>query len=165
MTTTVTDELLATLDERYRAAKAEIEEIKRIRAAIKAASGEPERKVRKRSRSVADGPTFKDMIKAVLSEKGSGAEALEIIDLIKARYGKEIKRTSISPQLSRLKASGDLILDDKIWMLPQHHETTSRVASPQEERDYHDYLDEVEEREKREREDQERWARDQAAML
>lgn len=159
MTTTVTEELLATLDERYKAAKAEIEEIKRIRAAIKAASGEPEKKVRKRSRSPSDGPTFKDMIKVVLTEKGSGAEALEIIDLIKARFGKEIKRTSISPQLSRLKASGDLLLDDKVWLLPQHRKP---VTLPEFEDDHRDYLNELEIERREARRDR---AREQADML
>jgi len=123
MTNTVTQDLLATLNERYKSLKDEMEEVKRLRAAIKTASNEQAPPSRKRSRKASDGPTFKDMIKAVLTEKGSGAEALEILDLIKAKFDKVIKRTSISPQLSRLKASGDLILDDKIWMLPQHFDS------------------------------------------
>lgn len=126
MTATVTQDLLATLDTRYKALKAEIEEVKRLRAAIKAASGDAAKPVRKRTRSASDGPTFKEMIKSVLADRDNGAEALEILDLIKTKFGKEIKRTSISPQLSRLKASGDLVLQDKVWMLPtQAHSAVS----------------------------------------
>lgn len=129
MTATVTQDLLATLDVRYKALKAEMEEVKRLRAAIKAASGDAPKTPRKRSRSPEDGPTFKEMIKVVLTEKGAGADALEIIELIKTRFNKEIKRTSISPQLSRLKASGDLILEDKVWVLPIHF-NAKNIISP-----------------------------------
>ena len=121
MTSSVTTDLLATLDARYKELKAELEEIKALKVAIKGASGETVNKPRKRSRNPADGPTFQEMIRSVLLEKGCGADALEIIELIKIKYGKEIMRTSLSPQLSRMKGNGHIILDDKTWLLPEHN--------------------------------------------
>lgn len=63
-------------------------------------------------------PTLKDMVLAVLHALNRGAEALEIVSEIKATYDKDVMRSSLSPQLSRLKAEGKLILDDKVWYLP-----------------------------------------------
>jgi len=122
MVNTVTNDLLATLDVRYKALKAEMEEVRQLKAAIKGVTAQPIKKTRTRSRTPEEGPTFKEMIKAVLTEKADGADALAIIDLIKDKFNKEIMRTSISPQLSRMKASGDLVLEDKVWFLPQHYE-------------------------------------------
>lgn len=114
--TDISNDLLAKLQEREKALKVELEEVKMLKAAIKgvASANSP---ARKRTRSTNNGPTFKDMIKTVLKEKGSGAEALELIDLIEDRFGQKIKRTSISPQLSRLKADGELTLIGKEWWL------------------------------------------------
>ena len=138
MVNTVTDDLLATLDARYKALKAEMEEVRRLKAAIKTASGQPAKKPRTRARNPEDGPTFKDMIKVVLAEKGDGADALEIIDLIKDKFNKTLMRTSISPQLSRMKANGDLVLEDKVWFLPQHYE---KKELPQARQTYHPPID------------------------
>jgi len=66
--------------------------------------------------------TFQDMIVDVLNDQSSkGAEALKIIDLIRVKHGKEIRRTSISPQLSRLKFKGVLYLQDNIWSLTEKY--------------------------------------------
>jgi hypothetical protein len=68
------------------------------------------------------GPTFQDMIVDVLNDQPSnGAEALKIIELIKAKHGKEIARSSISPQLSRLKQRDVLTLDNNIWSLTEKY--------------------------------------------
>lgn len=47
--------------------------------------------------------TFQDMILDVLSEKPEGARATEILFLIEQKFNVKIERSSISPQLSRLK--------------------------------------------------------------
>jgi len=39
---------------------------------------------------------------------------------LRPRHGKVIKRSSLSPQLSRLKSDGILVLRDNTWYLPQH---------------------------------------------
>lgn len=65
--------------------------------------------------------TIQDMILGVLTRKDIiddyGADALEIIKLIRETYGKEVTRPSISPALSRLKTNGRLVLDGKNWKL------------------------------------------------
>lgn len=64
--------------------------------------------------------TFQEMIIDVLNDLPSkGAEALKIIDLIKQKHGKTILRSSISPQLSRLKDKAVLELNDNIWTLSE----------------------------------------------
>ena len=56
----------------------------------------------------------------VLADKPQGADTLEIIKLINAKFKIEVPRTSMSPQLSRLKADRKLVMEDKIWRLPQY---------------------------------------------
>lgn len=67
-------------------------------------------------------PTLKEMVLNVLRALNRGAEALHIADEIQETYGKTVMRSSLSPQLSRLKKDGKLILDDKVWYLPQQFE-------------------------------------------
>ena len=67
---------------------------------------------------VSSGLTFQDMIVAVLNGTETGAAtALEILDLIDKKFEKKILRSSISPQLSRLKDKGVLNLDNGNWTL------------------------------------------------
>lgn len=67
---------------------------------------------------VSSGLTFQDMIVAVLNGLDTGAAtALEILDLIDQKFEKKILRSSISPQLSRLKDKGVLNLDNGYWTL------------------------------------------------
>lgn len=73
----------------------------------------------KRKRS---GLTFQDMIVEVLREQpNNGADAQEILKLILDKFNKQIERSSISPQLSRLKDKGVLSLDDNVWSLTDEH--------------------------------------------
>jgi hypothetical protein len=68
------------------------------------------------------GMTFQDMIVDVLNDQpNKNAEALKIIELIRVKHGKVIQRTSISPQLSRLKFKGVLYLRDNIWSLTEKY--------------------------------------------
>lgn len=59
--------------------------------------------------------TIKDKIISVLSDCPEGADANKIVQLVVAKYGQEIPRTSLSPQLSRLKEDGWLNLRGKTW--------------------------------------------------
>lgn len=119
MTSLVKQNMLAELAQRESEIREELREIKQLRAAIKAV-GDPLYKDKNSNSSSREksGPTFKQMIVAVLKKKGEGAQAIEILDLIKEEFGKEIKRSSLSPQLSRLKSEGIILLDDTIWHLP-----------------------------------------------
>lgn len=82
------------------------------------------------SESISSMLTFQDMIVSVLNAhpKG-GAEALEILDLIDKKFNKQIVRSSISPQLSRLKQKGVLQLENGIWSLTQTYKTQKESAS------------------------------------
>jgi hypothetical protein len=105
----------AEIKQQIAALKAELRDIQAAEGALTPGGGgesAAESSVRTRGRI-----TIKDMIVSVLTPKPQGAEAQEIIESIKAQYGKEIARPSLSPQLSRLKEDGTLILDNKIWQL------------------------------------------------
>jgi hypothetical protein len=68
--------------------------------------------------------TLKDMVINVLRDYRSGADALKILELIKSKYGIDVKRESLSPQLSRLKNDDKLLeLRGSDWFLiPQKNE-------------------------------------------
>lgn len=63
--------------------------------------------------------TIKEMIINVLTDNVAGGQSDDLIKWINIKYGTMIPRTSMSPQLSRLKADGTVILDQstKIWRL------------------------------------------------
>ena len=62
--------------------------------------------------------TFKQMVVKALSEYfKNGATANELLDFFKEEWGREIMRTSLSPQLSRLKNDNIIRLEGKIWHL------------------------------------------------
>lgn len=65
------------------------------------------------------GLTFQDMVVEVLKRRPQGAGAKELLILIKDFHGKSIMRSSLSPQLSRLKSNGVLSLEGGIWRLTQ----------------------------------------------
>lgn len=74
--------------------------------------------------------TLKDMVVSVLSDHKSGADALKILDLIKSKFGIDVKRESLSPQLSRLKNDDKLLeLRGSDWFLLPHKNEAPRGAS------------------------------------
>lgn len=58
-------------------------------------------------------------VQALRDHFPEGATANQLLDVLKAAYGREIERSSLSPQLSRLKEDGIIELDGKLWRLPQ----------------------------------------------
>jgi hypothetical protein len=66
--------------------------------------------------------TIKGMIRSVLTDHPEGGVAEHIIEWVQATYGVEVPRSSMSPQLSRLKAEGVLYLDSvtKVWRLAKY---------------------------------------------
>jgi hypothetical protein len=69
-------------------------------------------------------PTIKEMILEVLEKRPNGGVADQIIEWVKADYGVDVPRSSMSPQLSRLKSdlSVHLHAKTKVWQLPKHVE-------------------------------------------
>lgn len=61
--------------------------------------------------------TIKDMIRAVLRGRQFGASSAEILAAIEHDFGKALERTSLSPQLSRLRGSGIVTLESGRWFL------------------------------------------------
>jgi hypothetical protein len=61
--------------------------------------------------------TIQDMAVEVIADASGGVTALEILDQINSRFKASLKRTSLSPQLSRLKADGVIELRGKRWFI------------------------------------------------
>ena len=55
-----------------------------------------------------------------MSGEPSGMNSSGILDAIRKRFGRDLERTSLSPQLSRLKEEGELILNDDVWFTTEH---------------------------------------------
>jgi hypothetical protein len=70
------------------------------------------------------GPTIKDMARFVLNHDVAkeGLTSAEILGYIKEEYGREIDRTSLSPQLSRLKDAGEVALLGEKWFSKEHYD-------------------------------------------
>lgn len=75
--------------------------------------------------------TIKDMVLKQLNEEyPGGLTALEILDRIQKRWKPVLERTSLSPQLTRLRASGSIQNDKHKWYLVTHTEKENPNASP-----------------------------------
>jgi hypothetical protein len=62
--------------------------------------------------------TIKEAVLQVLSEAGHGMTAADLLPRINRLLGIEYPRSSLSPQLSRLKTEGALVLEGAIWLRP-----------------------------------------------
>ncbi len=66
--------------------------------------------------SVQPRKSIKQMVLEVLDDVSPhGLTALEILDQIRARWSYELPRTSLSPQLTRLKNDGLIFSDKGVW--------------------------------------------------
>ena len=61
--------------------------------------------------------TLKEMALQVLSANPKGLDALGILAAIKSEFGKTVQRESLSPQLSRLGQSGEVVREDGLWRI------------------------------------------------
>lgn len=82
-----------------------------------------------RAKTKAIGMTLKEMIIVVLRAHQGGMDALSILAAINDRWEIGLARTSLSPQLSRLKAEGKLRLVGKDWSLVQKDEAPDAGTS------------------------------------
>jgi hypothetical protein len=75
---------------------------------------------------------MKQLVRKALSEHFvNGATANELLAHFRDVYGRsDVVRTSLSPQLSRLKQEGDIILRGKRWYLAGENETLA-LSPPQ----------------------------------
>ena len=71
-----------------------------------------------RARRVSEA-TIKEMVIDILDKEDGDLTALAILDQINRRTGIDYPRTSLSPQLSRLKAEGKIHREGRYWSLGQ----------------------------------------------
>lgn len=76
--------------------------------------------------------TIKHLVRKALTEQFErGATANELLDFFADAWGRsDIARTSLSPQLSRLKQDGEIILIGQKWSLPTAHHREVPAALP-----------------------------------
>lgn len=115
----------ADIREQMKLLKAELAELKRAKAAVEQPDGADDREVRDSGRT-----TIKDMVRSVFAgpEAGKGMAAGEVLDAIERSFSVKVERTSLSPQLSRLRESGDVVLQDGRWF-PSEPRLSQAVAA------------------------------------
>ena len=82
------------------------------------------------SRGVLREGSIKDFVVRVLSERAEGMSALDILAAINRRFGTDYPRTSLSPQLSRLKNEGILVRDGLVWRLAKEEGPEGEPTEP-----------------------------------
>lgn len=99
---------------------------------IAIAGAAPVAKARKVRR--ASGATIKDAVVQVLTRVGHGVSAIDLLPLVNDILGVDYPRSSLSPQLSRLKSEGILTLRGKLWLLRSEPENENPAdAAPAQE--------------------------------
>lgn len=73
--------------------------------------------------------TIKEAVVSVLGDSSRAMTALEILETINRRMGLEYPRSSLSPQLSRLKSEGTLTLDENHWDLADRSKASGATSS------------------------------------
>ena len=99
--------------EQMRVLRSEIDELKAVRKSL-----EPSLIASEKPSSPA-GPTIKEMVKTVLAAAPNGLAAQAILQEVEFQYQAKIERTSLSPQLSRLRQEGDVVLQEGLWFPSQ----------------------------------------------
>lgn len=75
--------------------------------------------------------TLKQAVLIVLKEQGHPMQALDILDAINKKFDADFPRTSLSPQLSRLKDDNLLERDGRIWHLTEIGSVAALEATAQ----------------------------------
>lgn len=75
--------------------------------------------------------TIKEMIRDVLKSSHQGLTSTEILFKINELFSKKIERTSLSPQLSRMKEDCEVTLHDNSWFLAVASQAISNDAVDQ----------------------------------
>lgn len=103
----------AEIKEQMKALRTELAELKLAKSALdQTGSGQPQ--------PVAQptGPTIKDMVREILKSDVLGLTSTQILREISERFGRDLERTSLSPQLSRMKQDGEVELIGETWSMP-----------------------------------------------
>lgn len=70
------------------------------------------------TRKTATTPTIKEAALQVLSDYPDGLLALDLLAKMNDRFGLKLIRTSLSPQLTRLKREGKITNHGSTWLVP-----------------------------------------------
>jgi sugar-specific transcriptional regulator TrmB len=92
--------------EQLKALERELAEIRAAWAALQSEADAPSPK---------QSPTIKDMVRQILRGRPDGLRSRELLKEIQERFGVSIERTSLSPQLSRLRESEEITLVNGRW--------------------------------------------------
>ncbi len=123
----------AEIREQIKLLRAELAELKRAKAAVEQPDGSSDDatdgEVRDSGRM-----TIKEMVRTIFArpEAAQGMVAGEILDAVERTFNTKLERTSLSPQLSRLRESGDVVLQDGRWFPsePRLSQASAITASP-----------------------------------
>jgi hypothetical protein len=110
----------AELQAAIKAARAELVTLDAVVRALDEAEGQPQRPRRERGSAGSGKKTLKELALEALAENPDGLEATEILGWIKMKYDLDVARESMSPQLSRLGAEGEIVRSGLTWRLPVH---------------------------------------------
>ncbi len=118
------------LKQRLDAVRAERDQLRRaaLAAGIEA-QPDSGQEAPKRGRRPREG-TIKTTVVAILQEVGRPMTALELLEQVNNRQGTTLMRSSLSPQLSRLKEEGAIKLTDKLWHLPEQSVSENEEPDP-----------------------------------
>lgn len=105
------------LEQKIAAAESELADLINAAKAIGIVNGLPA-PPRGITRKTPPEKTIKEAALEVLQEFPNGLMALDLLAKINERYGLNLARTSLSPQLSRLKKERKIISKGSIWLLP-----------------------------------------------
>lgn len=112
----------AAIREQQKALKVELREIQIARAALDSPSGVAPADAPRVTMGMFGQPTIKSMALLVLEDATRGLTSSEILFNINIRFGRDIDRTSMSPQLSRLKDGGEIVLEGDRWFTKANYE-------------------------------------------
>jgi hypothetical protein len=73
--------------------------------------------------------TIKEAVIDVLTDAGRGLMAIDILAAINKRFEMDYPRTSLSPQLSRLKSEGKLEREGMVWSLAKTSSENEEAAN------------------------------------
>lgn len=99
--------------EQMRTLRQELDELRAVRRSLELGANTPAEV------QSSHGHTIKDMVKSILSKAQRGLSAQDLLVAIEAEFSAKIERTSLSPQLSRLRKDGDVRLEDGLWFPSQ----------------------------------------------
>lgn len=118
----------AEIQEQMKMLRAELRELDAASAALPDAVAPQE--TARVARERREGPTLKVMAVEVLKQHPDGLEANDIRAQIGQIYGVEVKRSSMSPQLSRLAKDGIVRLAGHKWLLRSSQAALDWFAEP-----------------------------------